>query len=73
MKLFEKGRITCVNTDWSKEGITFPLLQKPCKCEGFNLRGCKDSWKLCYTSSRFWTGAESPSFLQAGGGASLLS
>ena len=37
VKSFEVGRVTCVNTDWSKVGIGFTLMQKHCACEGVNL------------------------------------
>lgn len=59
VKSFDVGRTTCVNTNWSKTGIAFALLQKHCKCKDINLRCCREGWKLCYTSSRFCNGAES--------------
>ena len=29
---FEKDRVTCLSTDWSKVGMGFTLSQKHCKC-----------------------------------------
>ena len=59
VRSFEVGRITGVNTDWSKVGIGFALMQKHLACAEVNLRCCKGRWKLCYIWSRFCTGAES--------------
>ena len=57
--MFEVGRTTCVNTDWSNVGTGFTLMQKHCMCKGINLQCCKTGWRLCYIGSRFCTGAES--------------
>ena len=59
IQLFELNRDTCLQVDWSKEGIGFLLLQKYCKCTSINPRCCGTGWKLCYVNSRFLSGAES--------------
>ena len=59
VKSFETGRVTAINTDWSKTGIGFTLLQKHCDCSGVDLQCCKAGWKLFLVGSRFCTGAES--------------
>ena len=59
IKSFEMGRVTCLSTDWSKTGVAFVLMQKYCSCKGINLKCCKEGWRLCYTGSRFTSGAES--------------
>ena len=33
VKMFEMDRVTCLATDWSKEGVGFFMLQKYCKCQ----------------------------------------
>ena len=32
VEIFDKGRPTCLATDWSKDGIGFWLFQKHCSC-----------------------------------------
>ena len=60
VKAFELGRRTCIQTDWSKEGIGYLLLQKHCKCsKESDLHCCTDGWKLIFAGSRFTKSAES--------------
>ena len=58
VKIFDKGRKTCLTTDWSKEGIGFFLLQKHCACPG-EVPFCRnDGWKVTLVGSRFTHPAE---------------
>ena len=65
IEMFEPSLHTCLQCDWSKQGIGFLLLQKHCKCEeGIPMdqavkRCCNDGWKLIYAGSRFTNDAES--------------
>ena len=56
---YDINRVTCLQTDFSKQGLGYLLLQKYCSC---NLEGaplcCKDGWRLVYAGSRFTKGAE---------------
>ena len=57
---FDANRRTCLQTDWSKSGIGYLLLQKHCDCKDSNSpRCCTDGWKLVFAGSRFTTAAES--------------
>ena len=59
VKIFDKGRKTCLTTDWSKEGIGLFLLQKHCACPGEVPFCCNDGWKVTLVGSRFTHPAES--------------
>ena len=59
VRIFEKGRKTCLATDWSKDGIGFFLLQKHCSCPGDAPFCCPDGWKVTLVGSRFTHPAES--------------
>ena len=59
VKIFEKSRITCLATDWSKQGIGFWLLQKHCACPGMKPFCCNSGWKVTLVGSRFTHSAES--------------
>jgi hypothetical protein len=59
VKIFDKGRKTCLATDWSKEGLGFFLLQKHCTCVGDAPFCCLDGWKVTLVGSRFTHSAES--------------
>ena len=59
IKSFDVDRVTCLNTDWSKVGISFAIMQKYCPCSKVSLRCCRTGWKLCYANSRFCSLAES--------------
>ena len=57
---FDTNRITCVATDWSKDGMGFLLLQKHCKCTLDKAPiCCPEGWKLVFAGSRFCTDVES--------------
>ncbi len=58
-RIFEKGRKTCLATDWSKDGIGFFLLQKNCTCRGDAPFCCPDRWRVTLVGSRFTHPAES--------------
>jgi hypothetical protein len=59
VNMFDKSRITCLATDWSKTGIGYFLSQKHCKCPKNTPICCKDGWKLVLAGSRFTKPAES--------------
>ena len=57
---FEKDRVTCLSTDWSKAGIGYCLSQKHCSCTGAATPTCGDGhWHLILAGSRFTKPAES--------------
>ena len=62
IEMFDPSLHTCLQCDWSKQGIGFLLLQKHCKCteppEETMKQCCKDGWKLTYAGSRFTNEAE---------------
>jgi len=54
IRSFDTKRTTCLQTDWSKIGIGYLLLQKYCKCVDATAPiCCPDGWKLVYAGSRF--------------------
>ena len=59
IRTFDIKRKTCLQTDWSKTGIGFLLMQKTCDCETLTPLCCNDGWVVAYAGSRFTTGAES--------------
>ena len=59
VKIFEKSKITCLATDWSKHGIGYWLLQKHCACPGMKPFCCHSVWKVTLVGSRFTHSAES--------------
>lgn len=59
VKIFDKSRITCLSTDWSRSGIGFWLLQKHCTCPGSKPFCCHSGWKVALVGSRFTNTAES--------------
>jgi hypothetical protein len=59
VRIFDKGRKTCLTTDWSKDGLGFFLLQKHCTCAGDAPFCCHDGWKTTLVGSRFTHAAES--------------
>ena len=56
---------TCLQCDWSRDGIGFLLLQKHCGCDPPNPLDvsikpcCESGWKLVFAGSRFTSDAES--------------
>ena len=59
IKSFDLACQTCIQPDWSKEGIGYLLLQKHCQCTQKSPVCCKDGWKLIFAGSRFTNNAES--------------
>ena len=53
VRMFDVDKVTCLATDWSKEGVGFFLLQKYCTCPRKKPTCCKDGWKLVFAGSRF--------------------
>lgn len=54
IQTFDTSLRTCLQTDWSKNGMGFLLLQKHCDCIPHdNPQCCRDGWKLTYAGSRF--------------------
>ena len=64
IKAFEPSLYTCLQCDWSKQGIGFLLLQKHCDCEERYpaqesvKQCCTSGWKLTFAGSRFTNDAE---------------
>ena len=62
---FEKDRVTCLSTDWSKTGIGFTLTQKYCECPRDQKTNTwsplcgKGHWRIILAGSRFTKPAES--------------
>ena len=59
VKTFKPDRVTCLATDWSKEGVGFCLLQKRCHCTNMTPICCTGGWELTFCNSRYTTPAES--------------
>ena len=58
VEIFDKNRITCLSTDWSKSGIGYYLTQKHCDCTS-DLPGCCNSgWRITLAGSRPLKSAE---------------
>lgn len=58
VRIFDPDRITCLATDWSKDGIGFWLLQKHCSCNKVEPFCCSNGWKVTLVGSRFTHAAE---------------
>ena len=60
IKSFDINRRTCLQTDWSREGIGYLLLQQHCSCPPTSAPTCcPDGWHLVFAGSRFTTEPES--------------
>ena len=59
VEIFDKGRPTCLATDWSRSGIGFWLMQKHCKCQSSDRFCCREGWRVTLVGSRFTHAAES--------------
>ena len=59
VRIFDKTKPTCIDTDWSKEGIVFWLFPKPCRCSPTRRFCCNDGWKISLVGSWFTHAAES--------------
>ena len=59
VKQYDVSRTTCLQTDFSKNGLGYLLLQKYCPCTLTKAPlCCTQGWKLVYAGSRFTKGAE---------------
>ena len=60
VKTFDRDRVTCVSTDFSKKGLGYTLTQKHCTCQPPYKTTCGNGhWHLVLVGSRFTTSAES--------------
>ena len=59
VQIFDKGRPTCLSTDWSKSGVGYWLTQKHCNCQSSDPFCCREGWKVTLVGSRFTHSAES--------------
>ena len=59
LKYFNIGKNIGLQTDWSKNGIGFVLLQQSCSCESEIPNCCADGWRLVFCHSRFLQPSES--------------
>ena len=58
VKIFDRNKVTCLSTDWSKDGIGFWLFQKHCECKMNKPFCCPEGWKIVLVGSRFTHSAE---------------
>ena len=60
VRSYDTKRRTCLQTDWSKEGLGYLLLQKYCQCpmQTAQTACCYSGWRLVFAGSRFTCGAE---------------
>ena len=59
IRTFDVLRGTCLQTDWSRDGIGYLLLQRYCQCKDDPPVCCPEGWKLVFAGSRFLTPTES--------------
>ena len=60
VRIFEFGRQTMLQCDWSKQGVGYILLQKHCSCSMKSApQCCPQGWKIVFAGSRFNTPPES--------------
>ena len=60
---FHPNRITCLQSDWSEDGLGYLLLQKYCQCPLDKAPVCcPEGWSLVFAGSRCTQGAESDYF-----------
>ena len=59
VRIYDKTKITCLATDWSRTGIGYWLLQKHCTCSAIKPFCCRLGWKVTIVGSRFTHTAES--------------
>ena len=50
---FDLTRQTCMEPDWSVDGVGYFLLQKHCDCSKNSLVCCKEGWRQIFAGSRF--------------------
>ena len=58
VEIFDKDRITCLSTDWSKSGIGYYLMQKHCECQSEAPGCCTSGWRITLAGSRQLKSAE---------------
>ena len=58
IRIFDKTKLTCLATDWSKKGIGYWLLQKHCDCDQSEPGCCEGGWKITLTGSQFTNKSE---------------
>ena len=58
IRTFDVKKKTCLQTDWSRNGIGYLLLQQHCSCNSNQPTCCKEGWQLVFAGSRFTKGAE---------------
>ena len=58
VKIYDLNKLTCLRTDWSKQGIGYYLSQKHCECPSKLPGCCEDGWQVTLAGSRFLVGAE---------------
>ena len=59
IQTYDLAKPTCLQTDWSREGIGYLLLQQNCTCKVASAPVCcKEGWKIVFAGSRFTKGAE---------------
>ena len=58
VEIFDKNRITCLSTDWSKTGIGYYLTQKHCDCTTDFPGCCDNGWRITLAGSRPLKSAE---------------
>ena len=56
---YDISKTTCLQPDWSKDGVGYLLLQKHCQCATVSPVCCESGWKLIHAGSRFTNKAES--------------
>ena len=59
VRIFDKSKLTCLTTDWSKNGFGFWLFQKHCQCVRTVPFCCRDGWKITLVGNRFKSATES--------------
>ena len=58
VEIFDLQRLTCLRTDWSKQGIGYFLLQKHCLCSSKIPDCCPGGWRVAIAGSRFLSPTE---------------
>jgi len=59
VEIFDKSKLTCLATNWSRHGIGFWLFQKHCLCPSNDFFCYRHVWQITLVDSRFKHPAES--------------
>ena len=51
VRIFDKSKPTCLDTDWSETGIGYWLFQKHCQCPSTERFCCRSGWKVTLVGS----------------------